>query len=61
MFVKWKWNKEIKSNQIKSNKFYDIFNVKIVFQNTRRIKSFFPYKDKLAPSFQVKSSVQIST
>ena len=29
------------------NKLYGIFNVKIVFQNTRRIKSFFPYKDKL--------------
>ena len=30
---------------------YGIFNVKIVFQNTRRIKSFFPYNDKLAPAF----------
>ena len=29
------------------NKCYGIFNVKIVFQSTRRIKSFFPYKDKL--------------
>ena len=36
------------------SKFYGIFNVKIVFQNTRRIKSFFPYKDKLAPSFRSK-------
>ena len=36
------------------NKFYGIFDVKIVFQNTRRIKSFFPYKDKLAPSFRSK-------
>ena len=36
------------------NKLYGIFNVKIVFQNTRRIKSFFPYKDKLAPSFRSK-------
>ena len=34
------------------NKFYGIFNVTIVFQNTRRINSFFPYKDKLAPSFR---------
>ena len=34
--------------------FYGIFNVKIVFQNTRRIKSFFPYKGKLAPSFRSK-------
>ena len=31
-----------------------IFNVTIVFQNTRRIKSFFPYKAKLAPSFRSK-------
>ena len=38
------------------NKFYGIFNVKIVFQNTRRIKSFFPYKDKLAPSFRPKQT-----
>ena len=36
------------------NKFYGIFNVKIDFQNTRRIKSFFPYKNKLAPSFKSK-------
>ena len=34
--------------------FYGIFDVKIVFQNTRRIKSFFPYKDKLAPSLRSK-------
>jgi len=40
------------------NKFYGIFDVKIVFQNTRRIKSFFPYKDKRSPFLQVKSSVQ---
>ena len=36
------------------NKFYGIFNVPIVFQDTRRIKSFLPYKDKLAPSFRSK-------
>ena len=36
------------------NKFYGIFNITIVFQNTRRIKSFFPYKDKIAPSFRSK-------
>ena len=35
------------------NKFYGIFNVKIAFQNTQRIKSFFPYKE-LAPSFRSK-------
>ena len=36
------------------NKCYDIFNLKIVLQNTRRIKSFFPYKDKLASSLRSK-------
>ena len=36
------------------NKFYGIFNVTIVFQNTRRIKYFFPWKDKLAPSSRSK-------
>ena len=36
------------------NNFYGIFNLKIVFQNTRRIKSFYPNKDKLAPSFRSK-------
>ena len=36
------------------NKFYGIFNVTIVFQNTRRIKSFFPYKEILAPSCRSK-------
>ena len=29
------------------NKFYGIFNVRMAFQNTRTIKSFLPYKDKL--------------
>ena len=28
------------------NKFYGFVNLKVVFQNTRRIKSFFPYKDR---------------
>ena len=28
-------------------KFYGCFNPKIIFRNTRRIKSFFPYKDRL--------------
>ena len=27
--------------------FYSFVNLKIIFQNTRRIKSFFPYKDRL--------------
>ena len=34
------------------NKFYGIFNLKIVFQNTQIIKYIFRYKDKLAPSFR---------
>ena len=29
------------------NRFYSFVNVKVIFQNTRRIKSFFPYKDRL--------------
>ena len=29
------------------NRFYSFVNVKVTFQNTRRIKSFFPYKDRL--------------
>ena len=29
------------------NNFYSFVNLKIIFQNTRRIKSFFPYKDRL--------------
>ena len=27
------------------NRFYSFVNVKVIFQNTRRIKSFFPFKD----------------
>ena len=29
------------------NRFYSFVNVKVIFQNTRRIQSFFPYKDRL--------------
>jgi len=28
------------------DKFYGFVNLRVVFQNTRRIKSFFPYKDR---------------
>ena len=28
------------------NKFYGFVNLRVVFQNTRRMKSFFPYKDR---------------
>ena len=31
-----------------TRRFYSFVNVKVIFQNTRRIKSFFPYKDRLA-------------
>ena len=30
--------------------FYSFVNLKIIFQNTRRIKSYFPYKDRLSRS-----------
>ena len=41
---------KIVTQQLKSciYKFYGCFNLKIIFRNTRRIKSFFPYKDKLS-------------
>ena len=29
------------------NRFYSFVNAKVIFQNTRRIKSFCPYKDRL--------------
>ena len=35
-------------------KFYGCFNPKIIFRNTRRIKSFSPYKDKLNRSLRSK-------
>ena len=43
-----------KTAEVLYKQFYGIFSLKIVFQNTQRIKSFFPYKDKLAPSFRSK-------
>ena len=36
------------------NRFYSFVNVKVIFQNTRRIKSFFPYKDRLNRSIITK-------
>ena len=33
------------------NNFFGCFNLKVVFQNTHRIKSFLPYNDKLSRSF----------
>ena len=45
---------DIKRQENANNRFYGIFKVTIIFQNTRRIKSFFPDKDKLAPSFRSK-------
>ena len=43
----------LESNQIPKrlkscvSKFYPIVNMKVIYLNTRRIKSFFPYKDRL--------------
>ena len=47
---------KIVTQQLKSciYKFYGCFNPKIIFRNTRRIKSFFPYKDRLDRSFRSK-------
>ena len=47
---------KIVTQQLKSciYKFYGCFNLKIIFRNTRRIKSFFPYKDKLNRSLKSK-------
>ena len=44
------------SQQLKfcGRKFYSCFDLKIIFSNTRNIKSFFPYKDKLSHSFKSK-------
>ena len=43
---------KIVTNQLKScvYKFYGCFNLKIIFRNTRRIKSFSPYKDRFSRS-----------
>jgi len=35
-------------------KLYGCVNLKIIFRNTHRIKSFFPYKDKLSRSLKSK-------
>ena len=32
------------------NKFYGLVNLRVILQNTRRIKSFFPYKDRFSRS-----------
>ena len=47
---------KIVTQQLKSciYKFYGCFNPKIIFRNTRRIKSFFPYKDRLHRSLRSK-------
>ena len=40
---------EVVTRRLKScvNKFYGFVNLKVIFQSTCRIKSFFPYKDRL--------------
>ena len=50
----------LESNQISKRlkscvyNFYSFVNLRLIFQNTRRIKSFFPYKDRLNRSQQSK-------
>ena len=50
----------LESNQISKRlkscvyNFYSFVNLRIIFQNTRRIKTFFPYKDRLNRSQQSK-------
>ena len=46
------WDSSVISSQ--SNKFYCCINLKIIFRNTHRIKSFYPYKDKLNRSLKSK-------
>jgi hypothetical protein len=40
---------EVFKRRLKScvNKFYGFVNLRLIFQNTCRVKSFFPYKDRL--------------
>ena len=53
---------KIVTQQLKSciYKFYGCFNPKIVFRNTRRIKSFFPYTDGLNRSLRSKVVYKVS-
>ena len=53
---------KIVTQQLKSciYKFYGCFNPKIIFRNIRRIKSFFPYKDKLNRSLRSKAVYKAS-
>ena len=50
------WHSSQISKRLKScvYNFYSCVNLKIIFQNTGRIKSFFPYKDRLNRSQQSK-------
>ena len=41
-----RYSYKIYSYKKKECKFYGFVNLRVVFQNTRRIKSFFPYKDR---------------
>ena len=40
------------------NKFYGFVNLRVVFQNSRRIKSFFPYKDRFNRSQNLRLSTK---
>ena len=50
------WTKAIESdhNQVNNQVDNQVVNLRIIFQNTRRTKSFFPYKDRLNRSQQSK-------
>ena len=43
---------KIVTKQLKTciNKFYGCIDLRVIFQSAHRIKSFFPYKDKINPS-----------
>ena len=51
-----RFHSKVITQQLKSciYKFYGFFNLRIIFRNTRRIKSFFPYKDRLSRSLMSK-------
>ena len=53
---------KIVTQQLKSciYKVYGCFNPKIIFRSTRRIKSFFPYKDRLNRSLRSKVVYKVS-
>ena len=43
------------------SKFYGCVNLRVIFQNTCRVKSFFPYKDRLSPSQRSKIVLTVTS